>query len=1139
MTTSSTAPQRPEFATNSGSGPARQTVAGALNGLLAGARASGALSTQLAIATAYFNLDGWCLLADELEQTSGVRLLLGAEPVDAVLHRTVVPLAGRPTNRRRAVTPGLAPAVERHERALAGDRDLLGFTAEADAKARRLVRWLSSGEVEVRRLTSEFLHGKAFLLDTWASAAIAGSANLTYAGLSVNHELDLGVYAPTPVGQVKEWFDGLWDRADPFDLAALYTDRREVQQPIDVFLRMLWERYGDDEEPQTAAELGLPQFQVDGVWRAQRLLDERRGVIIADEVGLGKTFLAGELIRRASIERRQKVLVIAPATLRDSTWKPFLAARNLPGDVVSYDQLVSQIDSAGRAGSPLRPLDEYAMVVVDEAHNLRTATTQRAQAMRTLLGGQAPKDLVLLTATPVNNSLTDLQTLIGYITPADGAFADIGIPSLDRYFRAALAQAPEDLSPEHLFAVLDAVAVRRTRTFVKRYYANDTVTINGAAVPLTFPTPSVKRVEYDLDAVLPQFFARLAKALGAELADAETEPSGVVIGHEGVLTMARYVPSRFERARADDDVEQYQAQNAGLLRSALLKRFESSAEAFASTVGAMLASFDQFLAALDEGWVLTGDALRAWTSSTSDDVDAVVRSGLDGERFAEANARPASSFDVAQLRAAIEADRVLLTSLRDDVRGVEPLRDPKVLALVHELERIAAESESEGTWTARPRDRRKVLLFTYFADTARYLEGALQAAFDDAELGPRLEPYRDRMVVVTGSDTHNRQDAIAGFAPLTAGPTPDEDPSSDRFDLAIATDVLAEGVNLQQARHIVNYDLPWNPMRLVQRHGRVDRIGSPHSRIELRCFFPDAQLEVLLDLEARLQRKLHQAAVTFGTAAVLPDVAAVERTITETRDDIERLRNEDAGVLDGTRGAASSGEEFRRRLARAFASETTRERVTGMAWGSGTGFVRAGGRPGIVFCARIADHDQRSFRFVELDEHRRVLRRDDGAAVVDDDVLACLVAADPGGDDAVGHLDDALREVAFEAWGEARTDIAAEWERRRDPAAGAVEVPAVMRRAADLVRQHGFDLGERQDEFVTRLAQPVLPRAQREIRQVLKEHEGDPVAGVVALAAAAADLRLPIPAQPVRLPRIDPETDIHLVTWAAVVPPEV
>ena len=186
-------------------------------------------------------------------------------------------------------------------------------------------------------------------------------------------------------------------------------------------------------------------------------------------------------------------------------------------ELVSFDDVAADgrlnPDRVGGVKLAAESINDYAMVVVDEAHNLRNPATQRAGALRRLLAGSPPKKLVLLTATPVNNSLWDLYHLLGYFLRNDAVFADAGIPSVRDRFSTAMALNPDDLTPEHLFDVLDAVAVRRTRSFVKHYYANDTVNINGVDTTIVFPTPRVHKVSYDLDAVLPGFFDRIAAAL--------------------------------------------------------------------------------------------------------------------------------------------------------------------------------------------------------------------------------------------------------------------------------------------------------------------------------------------------------------------------------------------------------------------------------------------------------------------------------------------------------------------------------------------------------------------------------------------------------------------------------------------------
>lgn len=1119
---------RPEFATNRTSS---ETVGAAINTLLNGLRIRLVRPPCIAIATAYFNPGGFNLLAGELEQTGGVRLLLGAEPSEAEDRPRVRAL--REARRRRGPSPEVVRALEGHRRGLEEDRDLLGFTRSADSQARRLVEWLRTNpRVEVRRFEQGFLHGKAFIVETDATGVIAGSSNFTYAGLAKNNELNLGQYQPSTVRQVMDWFNEQWDASTPYDLAALYEARWRAHQPWDIYLRMLWESYGADLEEDTAvsSHLGLTGFQADGVWRAKRILDRRKGVIVADEVGLGKTFIAGELIYEAVFDRRQKVLVIAPATLRDTTWEPFLRERNLRADVLSFEQVVADIDDAGTRAARLQHLDQYAMVIVDEAHALRNASTRRAEALRMILGGQVPKDLVLMTATPVNNSLLDLYNLIAYFAPSDAAFGDVGIPSLRAYFQRAMSMKPDDLSPEHLFDVLDEVAVRRTRRFVKNHYVGDTVVINGVEQAITFPSPRVVRVDYNLDEVLPGVFNDLATALGADVTDEELDEglsAGVILAEPGtVLTMARYVPSKF---RIGGETEQYEAQNAGLLRSILLKRFESSAYAFERTVGKMITSHERFLSALGNCRVLTGDALREWAATDTDDIDDFI-GGLDDSDLE--GVADAADYDVERLSAAVQADRDLLDSFFLRVREAHSLRDPKVEALIEELANISEDATREGIGDQDTRNKRKILLFTYYADTANHLHANL---LDAIATDQRLAAYQDRIEIVTGGDKANKTEIITGFAPLTAG-TGAED---DTVDLIVATDVLAEGVNLQQARHIVNYDLPWNPMRLVQRHGRIDRIGSPHREVFMRCFFPDAHLDRILRLEERLQRKLKQAAAAVGIGEVLPGVDPVERVISETRERIDQLRREEPTLFDEDGNSALSGEEYRRRLANAFDSHGVRDRVLGLPWGSGTGMIREGGQPGFVFCARIGDHPKPWYRYVPLADDLTVVRVSDGEGqeqpYVVDDTLACLAHADPRAEETPANLPQAAYDAAFDAWDVAQQHILDRWTVQTDPANLAPPIPRVMRDAAATVAEHGAFLGDGQDALVTRLTAPYPVRTQREIRRVLIASGRTDRQRVEDLAAVADRLGLipPPPIQP--LPGITRD-DIHLVCWTAVLP---
>ena len=1174
---------KPEIATNRAGG----TVAEAVNGFIEyAAAATGALGpTRLDIATAYFNAGGYSLLADALDQVPAVRMLLGAEPSPP--EQRPRRLDEEPASPQRAERARLRRALETQQGDLLVDRNLLGFTREADASARRLVAWLRSGRVEVRRLEDRFLHGKAFVVGAHGHGVVAGSSNFTRAGLSTNVELNLGNYQPHTVGQVQEWFDELWDEAAPYDLAGLFESRFEPHAPWLIFLRMLEELYGAELEAEAEASgdptIRLTDFQADGLWRAKRILERHHGVLVADEVGLGKTFLAGELIREAALERRQRVLVVAPATLRDGPWRAFRSQHQLPFELVSFDDLAadSRLNPIERTAGSFKldaAVNEYAMVVVDEAHNLRNPATQRSTALRRLLAGSPAKKLVLVTATPVNNSLWDLYWLLSYFLRNDAVLAEAGITSLRRRFGAAMALDPEALTPEHLFDVIDATAVRRTRSFVKRFYPNDRLVIDGAETPISFPTPRVRKVDYDLDRVLPGFFDEIGAALDADAATDDgdvptpgraddrggtgTGPSTAsppTAGERGGLSLARYVPSGY---RLDGQTESYEAQLAGLLRSMLLKRFESSPHAFAATCRKMAADCGQFGALVEAGHVATGEALAEWFATDSDDLDEIDQffehhaSGLD----------PVSDYDRDRLLADVGADRELLESWAAKAGTVTRGDDPNLAALVEVLAEIAADAEAEGIGAADTRNRRKTLVFSYFFDTVDWITGRLEAA---AENDPRLAPYLGRIATWSRGE---RPEILWGFAPATTQPP--DDAAEDLYDILITTDVLAEGVNLQQARHIVNYDLPWNPMRLVQRHGRIDRIGSAHREVFVHCVFPDARLDDLLGLEEHLRRKLTQAAATVGVGAVLPGQVGVDRDFTETREEIERLRREEAGLFErgGTRAGALSGEEYRQVLRQALEDAGQSADIDRLGWGSGSGMAALppGRGPGYVFCARVADRERPLFRYVELaaasggegevghpksgggeggrsiaghaesgggeDEAGWTGRTEGGGEPqVIDDTLACLDRAQPlSGPDTPRVLGEKVLRRAFDAWEVARAHIVEAWNHNADPANLQPDIAPALRRAAELVRSHPPpELAQEEiDRAVDALQAPYQERVVRSVRSALNA-DGEPAERAAAVLAVIDDLGLEPYSTPEPLPEITPD-DVHLVCWQAL-----
>lgn len=1133
--------QLPVFATNRVAPP--MTVREELRRLFRVNRAALKEAPHAAIATAYLNPAGFMLLADELERLPRIRVLLGADPLPDPL----LPPDSSDALRRR-----LDAALSHHEHWLKAERDALGFEVRATQSAKRLVDWLRAADergdpvVEIRRYTGGFLHGKAFISHHPTHPAyLAGSSNLTFAGLTRNAELNVGASGQHgSTQQVIDWFEECWNESEAFDLAALYEPLWAEHAPWTVFLRMLLARYGDhlDEEQAGATRFELTQFQADGVKRMRRLLDEIGGVLVADEVGLGKTFLALEVIAAATEQQRQRVLVAAPAALKASVWDPVLDQFGLSRRVTvhSYEEIRSRMDpNHAEHASFVERAEDAALVIVDEAHNLRNAGAARSEAMdRIILAGKHPKKVVLLTATPVNNSLIDLETLVKYFIRDDARFAPIGIPSIRKYIRDAQSMDPEALTPAHLFDLMDQVAVRRTRRFVKDNYKGQMIAgPGGKKIPVEFPDADVRRVDYVLDAPGDALVDGVTYALDIPEAEAHVASFEVRRGDPDRLLLARYVPSRYLMS---NDLNSTQVSNMGLLRSALLKRLESSPAALAGTLGVLEQTHEAFLAALEKGMVLIGGALRDYVGSESEDLDEIV-AGLEAD--AEHQASPASLYDVELLASDVALDLELIRRLRSLAESAAHDAEPKVEALVDELRRIAAESRKPAVTDAPAGDRRKVIVFSTYADTIRDLHDRLMDALDAVPADSPLAAYRGRVAPAVigefasgkrgGIDQPTRAKAVANFAPRTAGKlkadgTPIE---ADLYDVLLTTDVLAEGVNLQQAAHIVNYDLPWNPMRIVQRHGRVDRIGSQHRSIELDVFFPAERLDDFLGLEQTLIRKLRQADAAIGAGKVLPGVS--HHTPQDHYDADAIVEEIEQLVEQGGGSAAGSGEEYRRRLANALDADSQLEaRLKELPFGIGSGFVHPAieGRA-YVFCLQMGDSGQIWFRNVQADAAWQPIEAEDGQ-LVQDDTLQSLVTADPGGASRARSLSGTAFQGAYEAWALAREHAHSTWMRSTDPNALAAEAPASFREARQVILNHGGHLGAAHMETLKRLKAVPSAKARKAMRGALRT-AGTPADVVNAIVSVLDDFGIQAaenvePLAPLEL------DEVRLIAWMAV-----
>jgi hypothetical protein len=1002
---------KPEFIDNQDG----RTLAEALRTLAAD---PGCKDAPLDIASGYFNLAGFLQVADVIESRPQFRLLLGAEPES--------PLQAEPDGRPVGLEArrGLAEL----ENQLASERDALPFSPQAAEQVVRLAHLLGRDTVEVRRYLQRFLHGKAYLFR--GQGVIAGSGNFTYGGLVHNRELAIAQYQPNVVTEAETWFDDLWEDADEYRdrLIEIITAREaETWTPHDVYLRALLELYRDElgllqedeDDTYTPGQPGgvtLTDFQRHGFRRALKVIERFDGVLVGDGVGLGKSFIGSELLDHYVNREGLRALVIVPAALRDSFWQRHLAERGIAGQVLSYQQLAAERQLGGDRDVLALPKDAYRFVLIDEAHAFRNPDTDQYRALSRLMGG-ARKKLCLMTATPVNNSVRDLYHQLMLFARHTARFRSIGIPDLNSYFKAAEEAAQNGDAASTMFKLIDATSVRRTRRFIQQHYPD--AELDGK--PIEFPTPRLRTKQYELDEAFPGLFAQVSDD----------------IDH---LTLARYQPDNY---RTDGQADQRAQALAGILRTSLLKRFESSVQAFRLTLQTMVEAHQHFLTGLDEGRVLITGTSRA--SRTEADDPALLASDLDEL------SSPLAEYNTEKLRSAVEGDVQKLSGLQEAVSAATIENDPKLNALA---ELLNGELGPE-----------KAIIFSYYADTVDWIESALLA---DAEDGHKRFGKR-RFVVVTGArnDTAaQRIESVHQFSPATtteeAGAT--DVSVDDEKDLLLTTDVLAEGQNLQQARYIINYDMPWNPMRLVQRNGRIDRIGSPFAGEEIYLWnlFPRGELESVLNLYDRLLQKIAHANISVGMEApVFEDAAAVERNFADTAEQIRGIAGEDEGVLDAAEAQldAFSGEEFRMELRSALAAERLRE-LLAMPHGAGSGFRDANlpeAAHGVFFCVRVllgaraqpSELDERAWRYIglsgegdPLSDELEMLRR-----------IRCK-------DGTPRELPDGITPTLFDLWERVQTGVLADYEERLDPARQATRIPSSQSWAIDLLASDAAELGE-------------------------------------------------------------------------------
>lgn len=1044
----------------------------------------------LSVATGYVRIGGLTALASlPGREDRPVRLLLGAMPEPG--------LGAFPAG---AQEPRIAGELFRETlKRLREERDFESFPEERRRMLEEVHSFIASNRVEVRRYTTRFLHGKAYLFADRGDEGLAGegavlvsSANLTSGGLHHNLELGAVRYDPSAVVSGLDWFDELWEEADEFkdDLLALLFPPEQQYDPQTIFRRALVELYGDQLERETGGEtptggLTLTRFQEDGYRRARRILDEVGGVIYADGVGTGKTEIGLRFVEEYAKELGRYALVIVPAQLRESLWDKRRVEHLLPCEVISYQDLAADEQLGGSRRVLRLNKDAYRLVVIDEAHAFRNADNSWYAALDRLLGGSR-KDLVLLTATPVNNSLWDLFNLTMLFARHDAAFRHhtIGVPSLRQVFLEAGARDLHNVREEKLFPLVDAVAVRRDRRFIQERYQGETFP-DGTQV--RFPTPLLQEVRYDLDKVYPGVFKDVVDAIDS-------------------LTTARYLPARYIEGEPGELAREEAL--AGLMKSQLLKRFESSVSAASETVGRMILAHEALVTAWEERGVVPSLAT----------IKDLVRDAQDGEPLPDligaaldedVESQSASEFDPAFLED-VKADLVTLRELSGKLEHLSTLEDPK-------LDRLAEILTQTGA--------KKVAIFTSFADTARYLSESL--ALDPGRFGGRA------MTVVIGTETEAeaRTRELERFCPESVTGDPDFSPPEGEVDLLISTDVLSEGQNLQQAQAVVSYDMPWNPQRVVQRNGRVIRLRSPHEEVYLFTMLPKhGDLEQALKLEAKIRGKIAAANATFGMESpVLADVEAASRAFAdELTEFFERVASGDPTLLDEGQAPGSgsfAGEEYRWILSRLL-QEGEFASLRKLPWGIGSAFENPGlaaDAAGVFFACRTK-RGERLWRLVTTD----------GQVIGDD--LEMLRRIDPGNQPRVElPVPDTLER----AWQAGADDMCRSYNARLDPKVVDAALPASQRWALEILRNPDVP-NERAyaeaDEALGVGRNQLVRRALSALRKRVKEEGLGLTAAADLIVGVVEEFGLRPEPQPLDRPEPITEADLGVVCFQVVLP---
>jgi len=803
------------------------------------------LAKSFDIATGFFEIGALLAMEGSWQQLDKIRILMGGD-VTASTRKAVLD----------AVTTRAKLMIDTD---LEAEKDVNPFLIGVSA----IVEAIRSKQIECKVYNKQKFHAKAYIthakLDVIGAKALVGSSNFTRPGLTQNVELNIQVQSSGDVSQLQRWFDHYWkDSVDVSDGVLAVVERHaRSYTPFEVYAKALYEFFRGHEitenewdETESAMFPLLDRYQKEAYWSLLKVARQHGGAFLSDGVGLGKTFVGLMLIERLVMHERKRVVLLAPKGAKESVWEPhirqYLSHIGGVGGSVDFSNLTvlshTDLDREGDYPARLKRMAEMAdAVVIDEAHHFRNpgqrgdveegAGKSRYYRLFDLLDPQAnPKSVYMLTATPVNNRVSDLRHMIELFSRRNEAhFArTIGISNLTAHFNQlekrvrsdlglegmdlseSVADAEEYLAGDEIFKKL---VVQRSRAYAVESQKRE----KGSAA--VFPKRQPPLVaEYSVKKTYGRLLDMVEKAFEKQ---------------DPLFSLPVYYPLAYYRwpDKDIDPLEQgRQKQVVGLIRTQFLKRFESSVRAFELSSHRLLQKLLAFVEThavsatdrhrldrwrrMNEEVLSTATQLSLWGGE--DDDDEVEEDLVTAELLAQVEELSREEYDVDAIVNETYLDMDQIVQFLSETQQFEPSHDDKL----SKLKRLLASKELVG---------KKVIIFTEFADTARYLYQELRA--DGVE----------GLAQVDSATKMSRADVISRFSPYYNGSTSGElaVAGKEEIRVLISTDILSEGLNLQDATRLINYDIHWNPVRLMQRIGRVDRRLNPSIEERLIADHPE------------------------------------------------------------------------------------------------------------------------------------------------------------------------------------------------------------------------------------------------------------------------------------------------------------